>query len=67
MKAPCQNCADRHSGCHAECARYAEYRAICNDLQAARNKTADAHRVMREYARTTSRRLERHWEGKNQK
>lgn len=29
-QAPCKNCGERQDYCHASCAAYAEYRAICD-------------------------------------
>lgn len=40
MRSPCQGCADRSTGCHATCARYAEYRA-----ERDRQLTEKQHRV----------------------
>lgn len=34
--APCKDCPDRHQGCHAECARYAEWSAL-NTAKGRRN------------------------------
>lgn len=42
MNAPCYRCTRRAVNCHAACAKYAEYRKVCDQIQAAR----DAERIL---------------------
>ena len=45
MKTPCQHCEARKPGCHSECERYKEYRAVCDACKAKRKKES----IMTEY------------------
>ena len=42
MNAPCYRCTRRAVNCHAACQRYADYRKVCDQIQAAR----DAERIL---------------------
>lgn len=35
-KSPCKDCPDRHVGCHAHCAKYAEFDQECEKIRKAR-------------------------------
>ncbi len=44
MKAPCYQCPDRHELCHAECEKYKEYRAWCDEqMRLRRIESANGH------------------------
>ena len=34
---PCKDCKDRSQTCHSSCEKYAEYRAVCEKVKAARD------------------------------
>ena len=40
MNTPCNNCPDRHIGCHGECERYRKYKSDRDRLLAERHKNS---------------------------
>lgn len=38
MNAPCYRCTRRAVNCHAVCTDYADYRKVCDQIQAARDE-----------------------------
>ena len=55
---PCQNCENRHSGCHSECLKYASFREKCDKVAAEKEKdrlaTPQPSRKMLQYMKDKS-------------
>lgn len=62
--APCLDCPDRHVGCHAECERYANYKAARDAEREAAHRAYMAENEAEDYA---ARRAERIKERKRKK
>lgn len=41
LTAPCKDCAERHPGCHSECAKYIEYDKERKDMRESRRRGFD--------------------------
>lgn len=55
MNAPCKGCEERHSLCHANCSRYAQFRAERDRINQARDRD---NRVYRNHKRWIPRHID---------
>lgn len=55
LTAPCKDCAERHPGCHSECARYKEYSREMAEIRERKILNNEADRVI------TDRHVAQHW------
>lgn len=56
-KTPCLDCKTRHTGCHAECRIYADWRRATTDYNEAKRRIKQREDTLSEYKKSASKHL----------